>query len=265
MRTKLVIAGTAVLVVAVGAAGFVWATRGPDETIATVTAVESGDTLRVRLDGEERTLHLTNLATPEGDECLAAEATAQLAGYAGVDSELRLEVEGEPQATGDLTAAAFLSDGRLLSELMAADGLGWVVSAGKEGAYQWAVRSAQEEARLAAVGLYSTDVDCTIPGQVFSVSDRVEAATLDLDREAPPAELAAQRTELDALIAEATALVDLMGTEQGGAVWDVLRMSDRIGYSAQAQTAVASLELARGDIELVLNTVGPDAAPAHRD
>ena len=253
MRTKLVIAGAAVLVVAVGAAGFVLLDRGPDETIATVTAVESGDTLRVRLDGQERVLHLTNLAAPEGDECLATEATAQLAGYAGVDSELRLEVQGTPATEGDLTAAAFLADGRLLSEVMAADGLGYLVieESGRE--YEWVVRAAQEEARFNAAGLFSTEVDCTIPGQVFSVSDRVEAATLVLEEEAGAQVLAAQRSELDALIEEAHALVDLMGTEQGGAVWDVLRASDRIGYAAQAQTAVATLELARGEVELVLN------------
>ena len=80
MRTKLVIAGAAVLVVAVGAAGFVLLDREPDETVATVVGVESGDTLRVRLDGKERVLHLTNLAAPEGDECLATEATTQLMG-----------------------------------------------------------------------------------------------------------------------------------------------------------------------------------------
>jgi endonuclease YncB( thermonuclease family) len=264
VRTKLVITGTAVLVVALGAAGFVWLNQGPDETVATVTAVESGDTLRVRLDGEERLLHLTDVAAPKGDECLATEATMQLAGYASVDSELRLELGDGPVPDGDLTAAAYLSDGRLLSEVMAADGLAYLVMSDDSGEYQWPVRAAQEEARFAKVGLFSTEVDCTIPGQVFSVSDRVEAVTLELQKDAGAEALAAQRGDLDALLAEATALVDLMGAEQGGAVWDVLRMSDRIGYAAQAQTAVATLELARGEVELVANGIAAEDAEPTR-
>lgn len=253
MRTKLVIAGSAVLVVALAVAGFVWVDRGPDETVATVTAVVSGDTLRVELDGAERVLHLNDLAAPEGDECLATEATTQLAGYAGPGSELRLDLDPAADQGGDLDAPAYLGDGRLLSEVMAADGLGYLVTGGTDDTHEWAVRAAQEEARFAKVGLFSTEVDCTIPGQVFSVSDRVEAATLVLEEQAGAEALAAQRGELDALLAEARALVDVMGAEQGGAVWDVLRMSDRIGYTAQAQTAVATLELARGEVELVLN------------
>ena len=147
---------------------------------------------------------------------------------------------------------------------MAADGLGYLVPAETGRTYEWAVRAAQEEARFNAAGLFSTEVDCTIPGQVFSVSDRVEAATLVLEEESGAEVLAAQRSELDALIEEAHALVDLMGTEQGGAVWDVLRASDRIGYAAQAQTAVATLELARGEVELVLNQESETPAAGSR-
>lgn len=241
------------LVVAAGGVGYVVMDRGPDETIATVTSVDSGDTLTVELDGQSRTLHLTNLAAPADGECLGSEAQTQLAAYAPEGTELRLEIEGTPPASGDLTAAAFLSDGRLLSAAMAEDGLGYVVSTGKEGAYQWDVRTAQEEARYAGLGLFSPQIDCTIPGQVFAVSDRVEAATLTMDTNAEPEVLEAQRDELDALLADASSLVEVMGAEQGGAVWDVLRMSDRIGFSAQAQTSVATLQVARSQVEQALN------------
>lgn len=267
MKKFWVIGGSAVVVAAVAAAGVVLATRdtGPSVTTATVTAVVAGDVLTVELDGTSHTLELLDIDAPSeaAGECLAFESTQQLGAFAPVGATLSLEVDGvaldAATAEGTIQAVAIVEDGRTVSELMAREGLAYLPADASAGEYRYDVQRAQELARTEGLGLYSTDVDCTIPAQVLVVAEEVELAPLSVAAGTPRETLTAQRTEITEILDGATALVEVVNGPQTGAIWDVLRSSDRIGYTAQAAQAVARLEVANGQLEAALGGSGATA------
>ena len=254
----MISAGVAVVAVAAGAGVYAARDRGPAKTIAIVREVTAGDTLTVDLDGKSRTLHLADVEAPsEADgDCLALESTEQLSGYAPVGTKLRLESDGaalDASTAGDtIDAAAYLSDGSLLNGMIAGDGLAYLPATASSNPTRFDVQRAQETARVDKVGLYSVDVSCTIPAQVFTLSEQVETAPLTIDPAAPPATLTAQRARLATVMDAATQTANVISGDQTGAAWEALRSSDRISYVAEAERAVARLEVASGQITAAL-------------
>lgn len=166
---------TAAVVVGVASAG------GPDEAV--VTRVVDGDTIQVTVGGGEQRVRLLNIDTPESVdpdrpvECLAPEATAFLEGLLPVGTPVRLEYdEVRTDRYGRTLAGVFTADGALVNAEIARAGLAAVVVFDDNVRFLPPVEEARAEAETAGVGLYSTQMECTVPAQVAAL-EAVPAVT----------------------------------------------------------------------------------------
>lgn len=263
MKVRNVVIGAvgAVVLVGAGVGAYVYLAgddADADAIKAEVTGIVSGDTLLVDLGGKTQTVHLLNVVAPdeEAGECLALESSQQLGILAPIGTEVRLEYgkDAMPEDTrgAEVFAGVYLEDGRLLNAEMAGEGLVYADASG-DSTFYWPAQTAQEGARIAGAGLFSIDVPCTIPAQVTAIADKVELAPTFVSSETPPEQLEAQRDELAAILVEAKALLEVVDGEQTGAVWGVLRDSDRVTWIAQSHTQATVLEVATAQIDLALN------------
>lgn len=187
---------TAVVVVA--------SSDGPDEAI--VTRVVDGDTIDVTVGGSEQRVRLLNIDTPESVdpdrpvECLAPEATAFLEELLPSGTPVRLEYDEVRTDRYDRTlAGVFTAAGALVNAEIARAGLASVVVFDDNVRFLPPVEEAQAQAEAAGVGLYSADVECTIPAQVAAL----EAVPAVVD----PAE-DARSIDFTVAAAEVTAFID---------------------------------------------------------
>jgi micrococcal nuclease len=262
MRVRNVVIGAvaAVVVVGVGAGAYMYLSRDKDDADvvkAEVTGIVSGDTLLVDLDGQSQTVHLLNVIAPteEGAECLALESSQQLGILAPIGTEVHLEyakgVEPKDTHGDEVFAGVYLEDGRLLNAEMAGEGLVYADPSGGN-TFFWPAQTAQEAARQTQAGLFSPDVPCTIPAQVTAVGDKIELAPTFVSSESSREQLQAQRAELASILTEAQALLTVVDGPQTGAVWGVLRDSDRVQWIAQSHTQATVLQVATSQIDLAL-------------
>ncbi|QJY49829.1 thermonuclease family protein [Pseudonocardia broussonetiae] len=147
---------------------------GPDEAI--VTRVVDGDTIDVTVGGTEHRVRLLNIDTPESVdpdrpvECLALEATAFLEDLLPSGTPVRLEYDEVRTDRYDRTlAGVFTAAGALVNAEIARAGLAAVVVFDDNVRFLPPVEEARAEAEAAGVGLYSADVECTLPAQVAAL------------------------------------------------------------------------------------------------
>lgn len=140
-------------------------------SLATVTHVVDGDTIRVEVDGEELPVRLLNIDTPETDgpyteaECLGEEAAAFLADLIPAGTDVRLEEDVEPQDQyGRHLAGVYLED-LLVNAEVARQGLGVPVLFEPNDRFHAEVVAAHEEAREASRGLYDPANGCRDVGE----------------------------------------------------------------------------------------------------
>lgn len=162
------VAGVTTTVVVVASSG------GPDEAI--VSRVVDGDTIDVTVGGSEQRVRLLNIDTPESVdpdrpvECLAPEATAFLEELLPNGTPVRLEYDEVRTDRYDRTlAGVFTAAGALVNAEIARAGLAAVVVFDDNVRFLPPVEEARAEAEAAGVGLYSADVECTIPAQVAAL------------------------------------------------------------------------------------------------
>jgi micrococcal nuclease len=203
------IAATAVLA-AVVVGGVTAASDGA--TTATGSTVVDGDTIDVIYDDETHRVRLLNVNTPESvdpDEpvqCLGPEASQYLRDRLPVGTEVRLERDDEEvDGYGRELAAVFLAD-ELINASIARAGLGVATSVGSNTKYLGPVRTAQEDARAASRGLYSTTVACTVPAQVA----QLQTTTTETMSQAPAAN--AGLDEIDSFAAQLVAVAAMAKT-----------------------------------------------------
>ncbi|WP_427005671.1 thermonuclease family protein [Pseudarthrobacter sp. H2] len=182
------------------AAGAAKTTAGPDTnsgTQAVVVRVIDGDTFEASVNGEEKTVRLLNVDTPETKdpnapvECLGPEATKALEQLLPAGAKVRLELDVEPlDKYGRTLAGVYDPSGKLVNAEIARLGLGVPVLFEPNKKFHPPVVAAFEEARSMAAGLNSAAIACLPAQQIEEAAKAVETivaaplsgTTADLDK-----------------------------------------------------------------------------------
>lgn len=187
------------------------ASPSEDLTSARILSVEDADTIVVDRDGTTLVVNLMNVTTPQAKHdnndmrCLAEEATDYLTRMLPVGSPVGLTYDTalgtgttlSPAGTATtappvtVTAGVTLPNGKLVNAEVVRAGYGVATHDGGSLYYEQ-VSHAQDEADQKQAGLYSKDVECTLPAQLKTATNNLTAAQgLDLKE---PLEKAPQLT-----------------------------------------------------------------------
>lgn len=178
-------------------------------TQAVVVRVIDGDTFEATVSGDDKTIRLLNVDTPETKdpnspvECLGPEATKILEQLLPVGSRVRLELDVEPlDKYGRTLAGVFDSNGKLVNAEVARLGFGVPVLIEPNRKFHPPVAEAFQEARTRGAGLSSTDIPCLPAQQVEQAAQAVESLVT-----APLAESASALDQGNAALVAALAAV----------------------------------------------------------
>lgn len=197
--------------VTVGAAAWGAVVSGDDRRGEVVRVVD-GDTLIALVDGEETTIRLLNIDTPETKDpdeavqCLGPEAAEFLADRLPAGTEIELDYDEERLDRYDRTLAAVYESESLINAEIAAAGLGVPVYFAPNDRFLPEVEDAARSAQSDGSGLYSSQVECALPAQLAAQSTAVEAipATVDGDPADALAGAAILAEEVDLFVAGLT-------------------------------------------------------------
>lgn len=180
----------------------------------TVVRVVDGDTLVAVVAGEETTIRLLNIDTPETKhpdlpvQCLGPEATDFLAERLPAGTEIELEYDEERLDRYDRTLAGVYESGSLVNAEIAAEGLGVPVYFEPNDRFLPEVEEAAATAQSEGLGLFSVATECTVPAQVESLG--AAADELPQTVAGDPAQALADATTL---VEDAEALVDALDAD----------------------------------------------------
>lgn len=197
MLAALAAGAVAVVGVGLGVAAF-----GADDTRGEVVRVIDGDTLLALVDGDETTIRLLNIDTPETKDpsepvqCLGPEATAFLTERLPVGTEIELEYDQERTDRYDRTLAAVYESDSLINAEIAAEGLGVPVLFEPNDKFLPPVEEAYAEAQEHGIGLFSADVECTLPAQLQTLGSAVDGVPQSVEGD-PASALSAAGTAVD--------------------------------------------------------------------
>ena len=148
---------------------------------AVVVRVVDGDTFEASIDGEQKTVRLLNVDTPETKdpnapvECMGPEATKALEQLLPVGSKVTLELDKEPlDRYGRTLAGVFDSSGKLVNAEVARMGFGVPVLFEPNRKFYPPVVAAFEDARMRGVGLNSAEIPCLPAQQIEQAAKTVE-------------------------------------------------------------------------------------------
>ena len=188
-----------------------------DDGKGVVVRVIDGDTLIAQVAGEETTLRLLNVDTPETKhpdlpvQCLGPEATEFLAERLPAGTEIELEYDEERLDRYDRTLAGVYESGSLVNAEIAAEGLGVPVYFEPNDRFLPEVEEAAATAEVERLGLFSAAIECTVPAQIEQLgaaADQIPAAV-----DGDPADALAEAT---ALVEDAESLVESLEAEMLG-------------------------------------------------
>ena len=179
---------------------------------AVVVRVVDGDTFEASVNGEQKTVRLLNVDTPETKdpkapvECMGPEATSALEQLLPAGSKVTLEMDKEPlDKYGRTLAGVFDPTGKLVNAEVARMGLGVPVLIEPNSKFYPPVVAAFEDARTRGVGLNSAEIPCLPAQQIEQAAKTIETIVA-----APLAEAASDLDEshagLVAALAAAAAL-----------------------------------------------------------
>ena len=180
----------------------------------TVVRVVDGDTLVAVVAGEETTIRLLNIDTPETKhpdlpvQCLGPEATDFLAERLPAGTEIELEYDEERLDRYDRTLAGVYESGSLVNAEIAAEGLGVPVYFEPNDRFLPEVEEAAATAQSEGLGLFSAATECTVPAQVEQLGAAAEAIPQTVAGD--PAQALADATTL---VEDAEALVDALDAD----------------------------------------------------
>ncbi len=204
-------------VVSVGAVAL-GAVIGDDDRQGEVVRVIDGDTLVALVGGEETTIRLLNVDTPETKhpdlpvQCLGSEATDFLAERLPAGTEIELEYDEERLDRYDRTLAGVYESGSLINAEIAAEGLGVPVLFEPNDRFLSEVEEAAATAEAEGLGLFAASVACTVPAQVETIAAAVDQipATVEGDPAQAVADAATLVEDAEGLVdaLDATALSD---------------------------------------------------------
>ncbi|MCG7427954.1 thermonuclease family protein [Helcobacillus sp. ACRRO] len=178
------------LLFGMGVAGALELARGGSDRTGTVISVIDGDTVIMSIAGEETTVRLLNVDTPETKDpnkpvqCMGPEAAEWLAQRLPAGTEVELEYDEERTDRYGRTLAAVSVGGSLINREIAEQGLGVAVSYEPNTQFFSTVRAGQKEAEEGKRGLFDPMVECSLPAQV-------QAAQASLSQIPPAASTAA--------------------------------------------------------------------------
>ncbi|WP_210244082.1 thermonuclease family protein [Arthrobacter yangruifuii] len=213
---------------------------------ATVVRVIDGDTLVVDLAGEDVTVRLLNVDTPETKDpnepvqCLGPEATVFLeeALPPGSSVELEYDVEREDRY-GRTLAGVYDDEDRLMNAEVARHGFGIPVTYEPNAKFRPPVDEAYEEARDQQAGLFSTAIECTLPGMVTTAEQAAAAAAAEGTGSAAD-EAAAAAAVVYALVKTVDETVDALekaAKTGNNAMWKTLSEAEKTSLKDRADAA----------------------------
>ena len=136
------------------------------DDVATVTSIIDGDTIEIMIDGEEQSVRLLNINTPESDECLADDATGFLEWRIPPGTQVNLKYDKDRHDQYGRVLAGVVEGGSLVNAEIAKNGLGVAVLFEPNNRFYDDVLEAQHEAEEQGLGLWSEDIACTLVSQV---------------------------------------------------------------------------------------------------
>ncbi|MDN5688158.1 MAG: thermonuclease family protein [Brachybacterium sp.] len=157
-------------------AGVVYAARADDDGGGHVVRVIDGDTLVAMVAGEETTIRLLNIDTPETKDpneevqCLGPEATDFLTERLPEGTEIDLEYDEERIDPYGRTLAGVYESEELINAEIAAEGLGVPVLFEPNDRFLPEVEDASQDAQSDGRGLFSAEIDCSLPAQLQTLS-----------------------------------------------------------------------------------------------
>lgn len=186
--------------------GAVYAGTLTSDSRGTVVRVIDGDTVDMRIAGEETRVRLLNIDTPEtvdpdkAVECMGPEASDYLKSLLAPGDKVKLEYDIERTDRYGRTLAGVYKDDSLVNAEIAAAGLGIAVKYEPNVRFYDEVLRAESEASAKTAGLFDPSAACTIPAQL-------EDATQALDQlgDAPADSI----DEAESLAGEAAAAIAL--------------------------------------------------------
>ena len=183
----------------------------------TVVRVVDGDTLVAVIAGEETTVRLLNIDTPETKhpdlpvQCLGPEATEFLAERLPAGTEIELEYDEERLDRYDRTLAGVYESGSLVNAEIAAEDLGVPVYFEPNDRFLPEVEEAAATAEAEGLGLFSAAIECTVPAQIEQLGTAADQIPAAVDGD--PADALAEAT---ALVEDAESLVESLEAEMLG-------------------------------------------------
>lgn len=139
---------------------------------AMVTRVIDGDTIDVEVGGVAERVRFILMDTPEISgrvECYGREASARTVALLPVGSDVTLERDvSERDRFGRLLRYVYLEDGRMLNELLVAEGFATVATFPPDVKYVDRFREAESAARVELRGLWSLCIESAIPRLAWS-------------------------------------------------------------------------------------------------
>ena len=215
---------------------------------AVVVRVIDGDTFEASVNGEQKTVRLLNVDTPETKdpnkpvECMGPEATNALEQLLPVGSSVRLELDKEPlDKYGRTLAGVFDSKESLVNAEVARMGFGVPVVFEPNTKFYPPVVAAFDEARTKGAGLNSTDIACLPAQQVDEAAEAIEKivaaplATVAADLDRSHTGLVAALATVAALKTAATAKKNVSWAAYEAA--QLTAMENRLDSAAKAGSA----------------------------
>ncbi|WP_237212054.1 thermonuclease family protein [Rothia nasimurium] len=199
-----------------------------DGMTATVVSVESANTFTANIDGVEKEIRLINTAAPSSNgvalssTCLVDESKALLSEKLPEGSQVTLNFdESQRGATGYVEAAVYAGDAFINRDMARAGMVATTFTAATDEFYG-EISQAQQDAANEGIGLYSKDIECTIPAQIQAQKTAVEDAKsweVDTSAEAP-VEQRQREAERQTIYQNASALYkDLEDQTKAPAQW----------------------------------------------
>lgn len=199
-----------------------------DGMVANVVSVESANTFVANIDGVEKEVRLINTAAPSSNgvalssTCLVDESKALLAEKLPEGSQVTLNFdESQRGATGYVEAAVYAGDAFINRDMARAGMVATTFTAATDEFYG-EISQAQQDAANEGVGLYSKDIECTIPAQIQAQKAAVDdAKTWEVDTsDEAPLEEKQRENERQTIYQDASAFYnELEGQKAAPAQW----------------------------------------------
>lgn len=261
---------TASMLVGLGALAF----NGPDDRSGRVVRVIDGDTLIAEVSGDDVTVRLLNIDTPETKDpsepvqCMGPEATDFLAARLPAGAEIELEYDVERTDKYGRTLAGVYESDSLINAEIAAAGMGIPVVFEPNQKLYPQVLQAYDGAVSAGRGLFDPAIDCTLPHQIEDLAAQAEQIPTEPGADPTAAVSEAQQTvdAVDGMVA----LLDDPSALEGAGHWVLsgevttpvrTSMAGRLlVIRSDAQRRAATLQRAIGEGEGAVQSAAPEPA-----